>query len=418
MNFIKISGVLMMLAAVAGARLASPVSAHQDQPTCNADTLEQLPEVTPLTAVNDGNQLSYSVTYSNLDSDDIGPVEPCNVTDADATLTLPNGSVVNILTGATINAGESIVCPGGPGCAVGPYTYTVAQADVVDDNVTANFNIDGVSHLLDDSDIASDSDSLTNQVISPSTAVGITASLAEVEAGGTVALTVTETNDGEVAFTDTNVQVDNGIGLLDETSTNFSGDANLNGALDPGETWQWSAETIVNTDTTFMVTGHGKFNGLDYTWCADPTNPATGVVCDQEEQASVSVSVAVSAETACAYGLGYWKNHTSAWPVTRLTLGTIDYSQAELLNILKQPVKGNGYITMAHQLITAMLNVESGVTADAETAQAIVDANALIGGSVVPPIGSGKIASKLTSSLNGELASFNEGSVGHGQCSE
>src|SRR5688572_4120879 len=33
----------------------------------------------------------------------------------------------------------------------------------------------------------------------------------------------------------------------------------------------------------------------------------------------------------CTFTQGYWKNHTEAWPVTNLTLGTVNYTAAELL---------------------------------------------------------------------------------------
>src|SRR6266542_3926262 len=41
----------------------------------------------------------------------------------------PSGTTINVLVGATLNVGATINCPGDPGCAAGPYTYTVALAD-------------------------------------------------------------------------------------------------------------------------------------------------------------------------------------------------------------------------------------------------------------------------------------------------
>jgi hypothetical protein len=40
----------------------------------------------------------------------------------------------------------------------------------------------------------------------------------------------------------------------------------------------------------------------------------------------------------CTFTQGYWKTHPTAWPVLSLTLGTVSYTQAQLLAILGQPV--------------------------------------------------------------------------------
>jgi len=42
---------------------------------------------------------------------------------------------------------------------------------------------------------------------------------------------------------------------LDQSSANFSGDANSNGQLDVGETWQWTFTTTPTADTTLTATG-------------------------------------------------------------------------------------------------------------------------------------------------------------------
>src|SRR5262245_31688333 len=36
----------------------------------------------------------------------------------------------------------------------------------------------------------------------------------------------------------------------------------------------------------------------------------------------------------CTFTIGYWKTHPSAWPVSSLTLGTVNYTAAQLLQIL------------------------------------------------------------------------------------
>jgi cysteine-rich repeat protein len=113
----------------------------------------------------------------------------------------------------------------------------------------------------------------------------------------------------------------------------------------------------------------------------------------------------------CVFTQGYWKNHPEAWPVSSLTLGTVSYTQAELLAILNTPVAGNGLIQLAHQLIAAKLNIANGGDSS-DIGDEILEADALIDGLVVPPIGEGFLRTSVTSSLNDELTRFNE----HGEC--
>ena len=115
--------------------------------------------------------------------------------------------------------------------------------------------------------------------------------------------------------------------------------------------------------------------------------------------------------TDCTKTQGYWKNHEEAWPVSSLTLGVTTYSQVQLLAILREPVRGNGLISLAHQLIAAKLNVASGATG---IAGVIADADLLVGALVVPPVGSGSVKTKVTAELVGKLDAFNnsDGSCG------
>jgi len=118
----------------------------------------------------------------------------------------------------------------------------------------------------------------------------------------------------------------------------------------------------------------------------------------------------------CTYTQGYWKNHPEAWPVGSVTLGTVNYTQAQLLLIFGEPAAGNGLISLAHQLIAAKLNIAQGATPPAGVVAAIASADALIGGLVVPPIGAGYLAPSSTSALTGTLDNFNQGITGPGHC--
>lgn len=117
----------------------------------------------------------------------------------------------------------------------------------------------------------------------------------------------------------------------------------------------------------------------------------------------------------CTYTIGYWKNHEEDWPVTSLLVGDVSYTKAQLLDILHEPVRGNGLISMSHQLIGTKLNVANGAGA-IEVLSTILAADALIAGLVIPPVGSGYLQPSTTSPHTQTLDDFNNGIVGPGHC--
>jgi hypothetical protein len=119
----------------------------------------------------------------------------------------------------------------------------------------------------------------------------------------------------------------------------------------------------------------------------------------------------------CTFTQGYWKTHSGAWPVSNLTLGTVNYTQAQLLQILNQAVAGNGLISLAHQLIAAKLNIANGADGSVVNST-IAAADALIGGLVIPPIGAGFLAPSSTASLTQTLDDWNNGITGPGHCAD
>jgi len=66
-------------------------------------------------------------------------------------------------------------------------------------------------------------------------------------------------------------------------------------------------------------------------------------------------------------------------------------------------------------LIAAKLNIAGGAD-DSAIASAVAAADALIGGLVVPPVGTGSLPNSSTSGLTGTLTSYNEGTIGPGHC--
>jgi len=119
----------------------------------------------------------------------------------------------------------------------------------------------------------------------------------------------------------------------------------------------------------------------------------------------------------CTYSQGYWKNHPGAWPVTSLTLGTVIYTQAELLSILNENAGGNGLISLAHQLIAAKLNILNGADGSFINATIAV-ADAQIGALVIPPVGTDFLSPASTSATAHALEDWNLGVTGPGHCAE
>jgi len=136
-----------------------------------------------------------------------------------------------------------------------------------------------------------------------------------------------------------------------------------------------------------------------------PSGPGGGL--------DVRMSVCVSAcdPAGCTLTQGYWKTHPGTWPAAALPmlLGTVSYNETQLLAILNYPVGGNGLISLAHQLIAAKLNQANGASAPAAVQAAISSADTLIGGRVVPPVGSGFLNPASTDSLTQTLDQFNSG---------
>ncbi len=87
--------------------------------------------------------------------------------------------------------------------------------------------------------------------------------------------------------------------------------------------------------------------------------PAPGYVCIAGPVLEEGPS-----EFICPKSQGYWKNHSTAWPVDSLVLGSQTYSQAELLAILRTPIRGDASLILAKQLVGSKLNIENGSNPD------------------------------------------------------
>lgn len=153
-------------------------------------------------------------------------------------------------------------------------------------------------------------------VINPHTTISVTSNTQETTPGENVILTITDTNDGDVALTNPSVVLtySNPVTTvtLDKTHYYVSGDTDNDGIMDVGEAWVWSYTTLISSDTTFNVAGHGTDPlGNDIT-------PANGYTT---EGGNITVKVVNTTRT-----LGFWQTHTDftkkVFGLTPLNIGS------------------------------------------------------------------------------------------------
>lgn len=136
------------------------------------------------------------------------------------------------------------------------------------------------------------------------------------------------------------------------------------------------------------------------------------IIATDEDFRTITINVVLDCSTpsqGCTRTQGYWKNHPNAWAVDNLSLGSRNYTKAELLQIFRTPVRGNGLISLSHQLIAAKLNRAAGTSVPTDVDVAIAAADMLIGNRTIPPIGNGTLSTSSTSGLATILDRYNNG---------
>jgi hypothetical protein len=118
----------------------------------------------------------------------------------------------------------------------------------------------------------------------------------------------------------------------------------------------------------------------------------------------------------CTYGQGFWKNHSTDWPVDTLTLGGVSYDQSELLAILGTSPRGDATYILARQLIAAKLSILAGADSTAaDTAIAAADAWLAL----YPPDSDPTEPDRQDGIVLAEtLDDYNSGVIGPGSCDE
>lgn len=228
----------------------SPASAHQSPAACtNNDFVVNIgkshtiayDETSPFGAT----VITYTVDTGNPNTSGTG----CDVGSVDVNLTTPDGVVHNLQTGGAYPIGT-------PVAFLGSVNYTADSADKTGNTLVASVSADGDLHDIPGAeDPFNIGKQVSTLVINPNTEVAISSSATQVQSGDSVDLTVTEENTGDTDLSNANVDVDNGVGNL--SSPPDAGDDGDN-VLEPGEVWSWTVlGVVVNSDTTFVATGHG-----------------------------------------------------------------------------------------------------------------------------------------------------------------
>jgi hypothetical protein len=116
----------------------------------------------------------------------------------------------------------------------------------------------------------------------------------------------------------------------------------------------------------------------------------------------------------CTFTIGYWKTHPDQWPTDGLTLGGVQYTKDEALELLNTPPRGDATIILARQLIAAKLNVENGAD-ETDAADAIAEGDDLLAQS--PPGSDPKGRDRRVFIRTAEtLDDYNNGIIGPGHC--
>ena len=172
---------------------------------------------------------------------------------AQLTLTITNGA--SALTGVTVidpdpnnDAGLDLQNCDTPLDAVGDLAADQEIAIICSTAVLTELTIYeavAVGTASDNSTEPSDTASAIVNILSPSTAIGVSEHSTVVVRLIVQTLTVTETNDGDSPLSDVKVTVDpTGIELNRDSKEFVAGDANNDSILDPGETWEWRVVTV------------------------------------------------------------------------------------------------------------------------------------------------------------------------------
>jgi hypothetical protein len=340
-------------------------------------------------------------TLSDNSSEFAGGGVDCDATTGFATLTINNSTLSG---NAADGPGGGISTFGVSGFATVTISNSTVSGNSAGDFGGGIYNVDGLGGFA--------TLTINNSTLSgnSSTVGGGIYNFGEL--GGGATLTIGDTilkNDvsGENIVNDSggvislgyNVSSDNGGGFLTAIGDQINTDPMLGPLQDNGGP----------TFTHELLTGSPAIDAGNPNFIPPPDYDQRGPGYPRVVNGRIDIgSFEVQSSPSCSRSQGYWKNHPGQWPTTTLQLGNVTYDQQQLLDILHQPVRGNGLVLLAHQLIAAKLNIANGADASC-IHDTIAAADASIGDLVVPPVGNGYLAPRDVSALAETLDQYNEG---------
>jgi len=124
--------------------------------------------------------------------------------------------------------------------------------------------------------------------------------------------------------------------------------------------------TVLATRTVEVTATHSETAVPSASATAQPeetrtSTPRTVTVTRTAERTTTPRSTATPAP--CRRSADYWRTHAGEWPAKELTLGSLVYSQDELLSLLVMPAEDDASVVLARELIVARLESASGASA-------------------------------------------------------
>ena len=89
-----------------------------------------------------------------------------------------------------------------------------------------------------------------------------------------------------------------------------------------------------------------------------PTAPSDSRPPMSSVSQTIDLIGSAAAEHACAFGAGYWKAHTDAWPRRLDPAASFFDSGKSWIDVLRTPPRGDAYYILSHQFIAAALNLD------------------------------------------------------------
>lgn len=104
----------------------------------------------------------------------------------------------------------------------------------------------------------------------------------------------------------------------------------------------------------------------------ESTPEATPEATPEVTPEATGTPIVITCET-----LAFWRLHPNEWPLSSVTLGNQQYSQAESVALMNTQVQGDASLPLAQQLIGAQLNIAVGCVT-VEIQQIVIEANNLL----------------------------------------